>query len=88
MVIHSPTLLFSFLTNESYQPTQHTPTITHSPMSGAVSRFVKAPLPVYDAIGKAFALDDKKGVNVAIETGAEMLIKVCCCVNGYLIFTF
>lgn len=45
------------------------------PMSGVVSRFLKQALPVYDALGKAFASDDRRALSAAIELGAETLIK-------------
>lgn len=44
-----------------------------SAVSGVVSRFLKQPLPAYDAIVKAFTLNDKSGLAAAIESGAEQL---------------
>lgn len=44
-----------------------------SAISGVVSRFLKQPMPVYDAIVRAFNLNDKSGLVAAIESGAELL---------------
>lgn len=44
-----------------------------SAVSGVVSRFLKQPLPAYDAIVKAFTLNDKTGLVAAMESGAEQL---------------